>query len=94
MNIIDFASAVILGGDTPLALPLILDLEANGYIVIASVASPEAAEALERQCHGYVKALVLDPYQVQRFLRDRTMRLLIHVTARFRLPPFQYFCDH
>ncbi|EIN07208.1 hypothetical protein PUNSTDRAFT_53579 [Punctularia strigosozonata HHB-11173 SS5] len=52
---------VVLGGDTPLGLPLILELERQGYIVIASVSTPEAADALERKCHGYVRALVLDP---------------------------------
>ncbi|KAG6899417.1 hypothetical protein C0993_010454 [Termitomyces sp. T159_Od127] len=52
---------VVLGGDTPLALPLILDLEAKGFIVIASVSTPEAGSLLEQQSHGYVRALVLDP---------------------------------
>ncbi|KAF9075601.1 hypothetical protein BDP27DRAFT_1041115 [Rhodocollybia butyracea] len=66
---------VVLGADTsPLALPLILELERNGYIVIASVTSVEAVDELERKCRGsdqlkagdsgsgsYVKALVLDP---------------------------------
>lgn len=55
---------VILGGDTPYGLPLILDLEKKGYIVIASVSTPEAVEELEQQCHGYVKAHVLDPFEV------------------------------
>lgn len=32
--------------------------------MIASVASPEAVEPLEEQTQGYVKALVLDPYEV------------------------------
>ncbi|KAF9013927.1 hypothetical protein BDQ17DRAFT_1386496 [Cyathus striatus] len=54
---------VVLGGDHPLALPLIQGLEDKGYIVIASVSTPEAVEALERNCKGYVKALVLDPYE-------------------------------
>lgn len=56
---------VVLGGDTPLALPLILYLEAKGYIVIASVSTPEAVQLLEQQCQGYVRALVLDPYEVR-----------------------------
>jgi len=42
----------------------VLDLEKKGYIVIASVATPEAVESLERRTQGYVKALVLDPYEV------------------------------
>lgn len=57
-------TTVVLGGDTPLALPLIQDLEKKGYIVIASVATPEAADELESRCNGYVRALVLDPTQV------------------------------
>ncbi|KAI0723722.1 hypothetical protein C8T65DRAFT_564061 [Cerioporus squamosus] len=52
---------VVLGGDSPLGLPLILDLEKKGYIVITSVAAPEAVEEMESKAHGYVRALVLDP---------------------------------
>jgi len=55
---------VVLGGDTPLALPLIVDLEKKGYIVIASVSTPEAVDLLERKCQGFVRALVLDPNEV------------------------------
>lgn len=44
---------------------MILDLEKKGYIVIASVATPEDVDPLERQTQGYVKALVLDPYEVR-----------------------------
>ncbi|KAI0063432.1 hypothetical protein BV25DRAFT_428639 [Artomyces pyxidatus] len=64
---------VVLGGDTPLALPLILDLEKNKFVVIASVTTPEAADELEQKCGGYVRALVLDPSQpatVPIFLRS------------------------
>ncbi|KAH0583671.1 hypothetical protein J132_00838 [Termitomyces sp. J132] len=64
---------VVLGGDAPLALPLILDLEAKGFIVIASVSTPEAVSALEQQSHGYVRALVLDPNEpatISVFLRS------------------------
>lgn len=56
--------AVVLGGDTPFALPLILDLEAKGFIVIVSVSTPEAVPLLEHKCQGYVRALVLDPHEV------------------------------
>ena len=56
--------AVVLGGDTPLALPLIVGLEKAGFIVIASVSTPEAVDNLEQQCQGYVRALVLDPQEV------------------------------
>ncbi|KAG6851299.1 hypothetical protein H0H93_011735 [Arthromyces matolae] len=64
---------VVLGGDMPLAIPLILDLEAKGFIVIASVSCHESVTALEQQCHGYVRALVLDPNEpatVPVFLRS------------------------
>ncbi|KAK7467386.1 hypothetical protein VKT23_004442 [Stygiomarasmius scandens] len=64
---------VVLGGDTPLGLPTILDLEKKGYIVITSVSTPEAVEPLERKCHGYVRALVLNPAEpdtVPIFLRS------------------------
>ncbi|KAI6028508.1 hypothetical protein F5J12DRAFT_383037 [Pisolithus orientalis] len=52
---------VVLGSDHPLALPLILELEKKGYIVIASVSSAEAVGPLEARGHGFVRALVLDP---------------------------------
>lgn len=57
-------SVVVLGGDTPLALPLIVELERKGYIVVASVSSPDFGHNLERRCQGYVRALVLDPNEV------------------------------
>lgn len=47
-----------------MALPLILDLERKGYIVIASVSSADFGDNLERRCKGYVRALVLDPNEV------------------------------
>ncbi|GJE96429.1 hypothetical protein PsYK624_126260 [Phanerochaete sordida] len=52
---------VVLGGDTPLGLPLVLDLEKNGYIVITSVSTPEAVDEIEHKSQGYVRAIVLDP---------------------------------
>ncbi|KZT26579.1 hypothetical protein NEOLEDRAFT_1241033 [Neolentinus lepideus HHB14362 ss-1] len=52
---------VVLGGDTPLGLPLIVELEKQGFIVITSVAVPEAADEIETKCHGYVRALIFDP---------------------------------
>ncbi|KAJ6597231.1 hypothetical protein DFH09DRAFT_1023917 [Mycena vulgaris] len=69
---------VVLGGDTSLALPLILDLERKGYIVIASVASADFGDNLERRCQGYVRALVLDPNEpstVPVFLRSLSSAL-------------------
>lgn len=52
---------VVLGGDHPLGLPLIIELEQKGYIVITSVSTPEAVSSIESKGHGYVRALVLDP---------------------------------
>ncbi|KAF8965227.1 hypothetical protein BDZ97DRAFT_1699675 [Flammula alnicola] len=69
---------VVLGGDTPYALPLILELEKKGYIVIASVSTPEGVEALEARCQGYVKAHVLDPFEpatIPIFLRSLSATL-------------------
>jgi hypothetical protein len=60
--------SVVLGGDNPVALPLILGLEKKGFIVIASVATPEAIDELEHAGKGYVKALVLDPFEVRQCL--------------------------
>ena len=63
----------MLGGDNPVALPLILALEKKGFIIIASVANPEAVDELERVGKGYVKALVLDPFEVRLcFARELT----------------------
>ncbi|KAJ7149363.1 hypothetical protein C8R46DRAFT_1009407 [Mycena filopes] len=69
---------VVLGADAPLALPLILDLERKGYIVIASVSSADFGDNLERRCKGYVRALVLDPNEpstVTVFLRSLSSAL-------------------
>ncbi|KAI0256877.1 hypothetical protein BJV78DRAFT_1167642 [Lactifluus subvellereus] len=54
---------VLLGADNPVAHPLILALEKKGFIIIASVATPEAVDELERAGKGYVRALVLDPFE-------------------------------
>ncbi|KAI9446261.1 hypothetical protein H4582DRAFT_1805041 [Lactarius indigo] len=54
---------VVLGGDHPVARPLILALEKKGFIIIASVATPEAVDELECVGNGYVKALVLNPFE-------------------------------
>ena len=56
---------VVLGGDRPTGLPLILDLEKKGYIVITSVESSVAVESVESKTHGYVRALVLEPTNVR-----------------------------
>ena len=57
-------SSVILGGDHPLGLPLILEFEKQGYIVITSVSSPEAVSDIESKGHGYIRALILDTNEV------------------------------
>ena len=56
---------VVLGGDRPIGLPLILDLEKKGYIVITSVESSAAVESIESKTHGYVRALVLESANVR-----------------------------
>ncbi|KAJ3980583.1 hypothetical protein F5890DRAFT_1540638 [Lentinula detonsa] len=79
---------VVLGGDTPYGLSLILALEQQGYIIITSVSSTESGESLERTCHGWVRALALDPNRpsdlaVQEFLRSlaSTMARRFPITA-------------
>ncbi|KAK2466830.1 hypothetical protein APHAL10511_001088 [Amanita phalloides] len=82
---------VLLGGDTTFALPLILDLERKGYIVIASVSNPEACTTLENQCQGYVRALVLDPSEpatINAFLRSLTSTLSIRFPINSAGDPF------
>lgn len=64
LRVNEMLPTVVLGGDTPLGVALILDLEKNGYIVIASVSTPEAVDEIEQQSHGYVRAIVLDPLEV------------------------------
>ena len=56
---------VVLGGDRPIGLPLIIDLEKKGYIVITSVESSAAVESVESKTHGYVRALVLESTNVR-----------------------------
>ncbi|KAI8982861.1 hypothetical protein BD414DRAFT_491360 [Trametes punicea] len=77
---------VVLGGDSPLGLPLIEDLEKKGYIVITSVSTPEVVEQIEGKSHGFVRALVLDPNEPQMipfFLRSlaSTMSRRFPITA-------------
>lgn len=55
----------MLGGDTPLAGPLLASLESSGFIVIATVSNADAVAELESRYHGYVRALVLDPKEVR-----------------------------
>jgi len=73
-----------------LALPLIVDLEKKGYIVITSVATLKAVETIERECHGYVRALVLDPDEVCIIYKVVYISRLMHFKAwnDTDLPPF------
>lgn len=51
-----------------MGLPLILELERRGYIVITSVESSAAVESIESKTHGYVRALVLESTNVRPYL--------------------------
>ncbi|KAF8636490.1 hypothetical protein AX17_003305 [Amanita inopinata Kibby_2008] len=82
---------VVLGGDTPFALPLILELERKGYIVITSVSTPEACVSLESKCQGFVRALVLDPSEpatVNVFLRSLTSTLSLRFPVNAAGDPY------
>lgn len=86
--------SVVLGGDHPLAMPLIEDLEHKGYIVIVSVSTIQAVEIVENKCNGYVRALILDPDEVSKFsIQKRFCIWLIYFNlARHYtfLPSFPY----
>jgi hypothetical protein len=84
---------VVLGGDTPYALPLIIDLEKKGYIVITSASTTDAAEDIERKCHGYVRALVLDPYEVFSCMCRLHVRLIYILHLAWNCPCFLAFID-
>ena len=60
---------VVLGGDSPHGLPLIRDLEAQGYIVITTVSTAKAAENIKSLALNYVYVFVFDPTveEVRRF---------------------------
>ncbi|GJJ12560.1 hypothetical protein Clacol_006803 [Clathrus columnatus] len=63
----------IVGADHPIGLPLVLSLEAHGYLVYASVSSKEAGAILQAKSKGYVLPLLLDinePDHVDSFLRS------------------------
>ncbi|KAF9030719.1 hypothetical protein BDZ89DRAFT_985252 [Hymenopellis radicata] len=83
---------IVLGADTALGLPLVLDLERKGYIVVASVATPRAADDLERQSRGCVRALVLDPTEptaIPVFLRSVAQALLRRFPINAPGDPFE-----
>lgn len=63
--ILRYEPLVILGADAvPYGPSVVRDFQKNGYIVLASVFSGEAADDLERDTEGYVRALVLDAEEV------------------------------
>ena len=55
---------VVLGADTLAGPALVHSLEKRGYVVIASCATTEATEMLEKRSKGFVRALVLRPQDV------------------------------
>lgn len=59
------STLVVLGGDTLVGPSLVHALEKRGYVVIASVATPQAVDQLEKKSKGNVKALVLNPKEVR-----------------------------
>ncbi|KAJ4466351.1 hypothetical protein C8R41DRAFT_926093 [Lentinula lateritia] len=88
---------VVLGGDSPYGLPLILNLEAKGYIVITSVSSTENVEDLERKSHGFVRALVLDPAHIDTvpvFLRSLGATLSRHFPINAAGDPYASPSSH
>lgn len=71
---------VVLGADHPLGLSLILGLEAQGYLVYATVSSKQAGEVLQSKSKGYTLPLVLDldePASVNTFLKSLTSARLM-----------------
>ena len=61
---------VVLGADTLAGPALVHSLEKRGYVVIASCATAEAAEMLEKRSKGFVRALVLRPQDVCHRFRE------------------------
>jgi hypothetical protein len=91
MFIIDGWPLVILGGDHPLGLPLIVELEKQGYIVITSVSSASSVDVVERACQGYVRALVLDPCEVHIIDPSHSLTVLRKLLVTSSIPS-QSFC--
>ena len=77
---------MVLGGDTPSGLPLISELEKNGYVVITSVSTPEHVDEIELQTHGYVRALVLDPTEVGHSRPSYSQALTMHMRLAKHYP--------
>lgn len=55
---------MVLGADSLAGPALVHSLEKRGYVVIASAATAEAVEMLEKRSKGFVRALVLNPQDV------------------------------
>lgn len=62
-------AVVVLGANSPLGRELALDLERRGFVVVATVADPADVDSLERNSRGWLKVLVLDPYEVRSRVR-------------------------
>lgn len=65
--------AVVVLGAEGVAAELALDLEARGFVVIATVRNPSDVDVLEKRSRGWMKVLVLDPTEVS-IVRQRTER--------------------
>jgi Fungal family of unknown function (DUF1776) len=58
---------LVLGAERDsLARHVALDLEKQGFVVLATVSSSTEVEALEREGRGFIKGLSLDPADVSR----------------------------
>ncbi|KAG0706948.1 hypothetical protein DFH29DRAFT_995533 [Suillus ampliporus] len=81
---------VVLGGDHPLGLPLIIELEQKRYIVITSVSTLEAVSSIESKGHGYVRALILDPSRSHLLCPDvsQSQLLVTHMQPLLIIPFF------
>ncbi|KAL8293130.1 hypothetical protein RQP46_000824 [Phenoliferia psychrophenolica] len=81
---------LVLGADGP-ARELALDLERRGFVVIATVSTPAECDVLERRSRGWIKALVLDPYESSSaapFLRSLSTALSLRFPLHSSGDPF------
>ncbi|KDQ18060.1 hypothetical protein BOTBODRAFT_52866 [Botryobasidium botryosum FD-172 SS1] len=83
---------VILGADaTPYGPAVVKSLEEQGHIVIASVSSPDAVYEIEKAGKGWVRALVLDPTEVDStsiFLRSLSSTLSLRFPTTLAGDPY------
>ena len=68
------ACLVVLKGDLPLSLPLILLLEKKATIITPSVSVSDPAEEIEGKCHGYAHAFGFEPNEVRLVLDSVSTR--------------------